>query len=116
MGQTTTALMVGIKTTGEFNAATQNEDGDDLWRDRPGVAPDFDGRYTVLGYPYAIERGAQDGCDDMLSAHSLADLETAHAEAKTAALAKWTEFANWLAARGVETPPPEVMIVQIEVA
>jgi hypothetical protein len=23
---------------------------------------------------------------------------------------------NWLAARGVETPPPEVMIVQIEVA
>lgn len=114
MGHTTTALAVGVKVTEAFKAATQDADGEDIWHGHIADAPDSDEFYTGLGYPFALAYGAVYS-DDMHGSYSLSELTTAHAEARAAATAKWEIFARWLEARGVQVPPSETLIMQLEV-
>lgn len=124
MGQNVFALMVGVPMIDSFVEAIRNlEELDDMPQLPLELAvsawyrqPHEDVGLTTTGFPYAVQRGHLDGCAEMKTAYPVDGIAGQHRQEQERARARWIEYAKLLAGKGIEVPPPQVMLVQIEVA
>jgi hypothetical protein len=124
MGQNVFALVVGVPMNESFMEAIRDlEELDDMPQLPEELAvsrwyrqPHEDIGLTATGFPYAVQRGHLDGCAEMEFAYPLDGIARFHAREQERARGRWTAYAKLLEAKGIEVPPPQVLLVQIEVS
>jgi len=123
MGQTTTALILGIKATKALNRKLWNERGA-IWDDydKPEserlpyeMHPEEGEDQGCLGYPVAVAFCGDRGEAEFGGVtYALSDIEKVFAKPIKEARKKWDKLAAYLGAREIKLPEPFLLLTTVE--
>ncbi len=118
MGQTTTALILGVKATKALSRKLgpiwDDYDQPESERLPLELCPEYAEDGGCFGFPVAVAFCGENGEADLGGTYKLADLEKAFAKPIKAAREKWDKLAAYLGARGIKLPEPSLLLTTVE--